>query len=813
MNQIIDILVIEDDETDFRLTQRQIKRSGINANCVRVDTREALTQALKTDNWSLILLDYNIPEVAFKDALRLIQQQKPDIPIILVSGNFEEERGLELLKRGLWDFVPKDNLTRLPAVIDRSLQEALSKKLLKKTKEELHNKEQKFQTYVENSPISIWVFDQQWRFIDSNPAGRNLLNYSGQTLYEMHLYDVVRAEERGLLMEDLQRLVCEGRLVSEYSCVRTDGEERIVQIHAVKLPDNTILSYCQDMTELRQAEYQLRIAALAFESNDSIIIINANKKIQRVNHAFGQTTGYTSDEVIGKDLSLLESEKNDPSYYKTMWRAVEEKGAWQGEKWSYRKNGEHFLEWLSITGFKSPDGQLLNYVAVSRDITERKATEEKIARLALYDSLTNLPNRRLLLDRLKVALETTERSKQIGALMFIDLDHFKLINDTLGHDSGDRLLMEVSNRLRGCARKSDTLARLGGDEFVILLENLSGNETLAAMRARSVAKIILFELGKEFHVANNAVNITPSVGVALFNGQDATGDDLLKWADLAMYQAKSSGRNTFRFFDPIMQANIEARAELEADLHRAIQEKQFMLHFQPKFSKTNVFTGFEALIRWNHPVKGLISPINFISVAEETGMIQLIGSQVIEAACNQLEIWHQKSNHKALSVAVNVSAKQFRNPFFVEEIETLLARTHNSPGSLIIELTESLAAENIEDVVQKMLLLKNSGVKFALDDFGTGYSSLAYLQSLPFDYVKIDQSFVCDLPENANQASLVKAIIAMAHSMGLEVIAEGVETKEQWDFLCQEGCDEAQGFLFSEALPAAEIPMHKLLPN
>jgi len=802
---MINILVIEDSEADFRLTQRHLKRAGIDADCTRVDTREAIIQALQNNCWSLVLLDYNIPEVAFKDALKLIQQLQPDLPTILVSGSFEEESGLELLKRGVWDFIPKENLARLPSVIERSMQNSANQKLLRLKEEQLRQNEARFKTYVESAPISIWVLDQNLRFIDSNPAGFALVKHTEKTLFELALPDVIRSQEQGLLRADLKKLKELGRTISEYTLCCSDGEERMVQIHAIQYEPEKLLAYCQDITELRQAEHQLRIAALAFESNDSIVIIDAQRKIKRINQAFSHTTGYSAEEAVGEDYFSIISKRESDCNTDEIWKMIEENGSWQGERWSQRKNGQRFLEWLSITSFRDSDNQLINYVAISRDITERRESEEKIARMALYDSLTNLPNRRLLQDRLKTAIQTAERFEQYGALMFIDLDHFKVINDTLGHDYGDKLLIEVAVRLQGCVRKSDTLARLGGDEFIILLENLSHISDLAILQARSIAKIILYELSKTFTINSRPVNITPSIGVALFNGRNATGYELLKWADLAMYQAKSSGRNTVRFFDPVMQAKIEERALLEAELHRAIKAQEFCLYFQKKVDRENNCTGFEALIRWQHPEKGILPPKHFIAFAEESGMIEAIGGQVLRAACRQMRCWSKCTLTREISVAVNVSAKQFKNPYFAEEIEQLLTNSIYPPFSLTIELTESLLAENIEDIALKMRRLKQCGVQFALDDFGTGYSSLSYLKHFPFDFVKIDRSFVCDMLENTSQAGLVRAIIAMAHSLGLKVIAEGVETPAQWQFLREEGCDEAQGYLFGEPRPPLEI--------
>jgi diguanylate cyclase (GGDEF)-like protein/PAS domain S-box-containing protein len=436
-----------------------------------------------------------------------------------------------------------------------------------------------------------------------------------------------------------------------------------------------------------------------------------------------------------------------------------------------------------------------------RDITARKAAQEKIESLAFFDPLTGLPNRRLLIDRLEQALAASARHHREGALLFIDLDNFKDLNDSLGHDMGDLLLQQVAQRLGAGMREGDTVARLGGDEFVVILEDLSPNPDEAAAQAEAVGEKILCLLARTYQLSGHEHHSTPSIGVTLFNDHVETVAELLRRADLAMYQAKASGRNTLRFFDPAMQARVSARSALEVDLHRGLAGEQFSLYYQGQISGERQLVGAEVLLRWNHPERGLVSPAEFIPVAEETGLILPLGKWVLETACRQLTVWAGQPDRAHLSISVNVSAKQLHQVDFVAEVLEVLARTGANPRRLKLELTESLLVAKVEEVIAKMVALKAAGVGFSLDDFGTGYSSLSYLKRLPLDQLKIDQGFVRNILHDANDAAIAKMVIALAGSLGLSVIAEGVETEAQRRFLAAQGCPTYQGYLFNRPQP------------
>ena len=560
-----------------------------------------------------------------------------------------------------------------------------------------------------------------------------------------------------------------------------------------------------DITQRKQIDEELRIAAIAFESQEGMIVTDPNAVIVRVNKAFTRLTGYSAKEAVGQTPHLLSSGRHDKMFYQRMWESLRENGFWQGEIWNRRKNGMIYAEWLNISAVSAADGSITHYVASFADLTNNKEAAAEIHRLAYYDPLTQLPKRRLFQEQLSKALAVSGRSGRYGALLFIDLDNFKSLNDTLGHDMGDMLLTQVAKRLVGCVREGDTVARQGGDEFVVMLEDLSRNPGEAAVQAEEVGGKILAVLNQIYQLSGYECYSTPSIGITLFNDHLETVDELLKRADIAMYAAKATGRNTLRFFDPEMQAAVTARASLEADLHRALTENQFKLYFQLQAHHDHQATGAEVLLRWQHPERGLISPGEFIPLAEETKLILPIGLWVLETACAQLKRWENAPQAQYLQLAVNISAHQFHQACFVEQVCAVLEKYAIQPNRLKLELTESLVLDNINDSIIKMQQLKKIGIHFSIDDFGTGYSSLAYLTQLPLNQLKIDQSFVRNIGVKPSDAVIVQTIIGMANNLGMDVIAEGVETEEQRAFLERHGCSAIQGYLFGRPMPLDEF--------
>ncbi|MBB1076235.1 EAL domain-containing protein [Rhodoferax sp. 4810] len=557
-------------------------------------------------------------------------------------------------------------------------------------------------------------------------------------------------------------------------------------------------------TDALRAERNL-FAEVFVNSSSGVVITDPQQAIVAINPAFTQITGYSLDDVRGKMPSVLASRRHDAAFYKLLWDSIHANGHWQGELWDRRKNGEEYPEWINISAVHNTTGTLTHYVGIFSDISRSKEAEAQIHQLAYFDSLTDLPNRHLFQSRVNKAGVLSSRNRQHGAILVLDLDHFKNINDAKGPTLGDQLLREVASRLRQCIQGHDTLARLGGDEFGILLEGLSTLPAEAASEAEQLAEQLRQALSEPFTVAEQAYYIKCSTGVVIFLGWGNSADDLLKHADAAMHQAKTAGRNTIRFYDPQMQSLIEARADLESALHKALAQQEFQLFYQIQVDSLGRPLGAEALLRWLHPERGVISPAQFIPLAEETGLILPIGLWVIQTACAQLARWQAAPLLRDLVLAVNVSARQFGQPDFVKQVQRAMRDNGIKPSHLKLELTESTVLINVEETVAKMRELRLQGVSFSLDDFGTGHSSLAYLKRLPLDQIKIDQSFVQDITHDPNDCAIVQAIIAVTEALGLNVIAEGVETEEQRQLLEQRGCHAFQGYLFGRPAPLNEF--------
>ncbi len=595
----------------------------------------------------------------------------------------------------------------------------------------------------------------------------------------------------------------------EYRVRLTDGEVRWLFGDALpqREADGSVLwhGFVTDRTddaERQRAEESLRIAASAFQTQEGMVITDANHVILRVNQAYTRMTGYTAEESQGMTPHFLRSEQHDDHFHRDMWTKIQATGEWQGEVWDRRKSGEIYPKFLTISAVRNEALAVTHYIGVHQDITERKKAEKTITELAYFDQLTGLPNRTLLRERIKQLMADGAASDQYGALMFIDLDNFKTLNDTLGHAMGDQLLKQVAQRLTHAVRVGDVVARLGGDEFVVILAGLGKDPELAHTTAQTIAEHILTALRAIYALGELSHKSTASVGVSLFKGESTDVDVLMKQADLAMYKSKALGRNAVRFFDPVMAAEVHERVALEHDLQQAMIQSQFLIHFQAQIVGAGQLAGAEALVRWQHPQRGMIEPADFIPAAEESGLILPLGYWVLESACNQLTAWAGEPALAPLTVSVNVSAQQFRQSDFVTQVLTIVERAGAPPERLKLELTETLFVDNIEDIIAKMTALKACGIGFALDDFGTGYSSLAYLKRLPLDELKIDQSFVRDVLIDSNDAAIAKTVINLAHSLGLGVMAEGVETQEQQDFLVNAGCHAFQGYFFGQPLPA-----------
>jgi diguanylate cyclase (GGDEF)-like protein/PAS domain S-box-containing protein len=615
---------------------------------------------------------------------------------------------------------------------------------------------------------------------------------------------------------DSQRVIASIQSASEMGFAEVEAELRckdgsVVPYHFAGAPLRDemgqpvgLAGIGRDITERKRADQELRLAATAFESHEGIFITDMAGRILRVNRAFSGITGYPAQEAVGQPAGMLAAEQHDSLFAPTIVAGLERSGSWQGEIDFRRKSGERYPIWQSITQVTSEEGRVTHFVCHFQDISERKQVQARIEHLAYHDPLTELPNRSLLLDRLQQALVRNRRRGLLGALLFIDLDRFKNINDSLGHRVGDLLLREVSSCVAGQIRGEDTVARLGGDEFVLLLAELGQNRETAAWEARALAEKVHAAITRDFTVAGYTLRVGASIGVVVFPEGGETADDVLRHADIAMYRAKAAGRGNVRFFSPEMQAAATERLALEGELRQALGRSEFLLHFQPQVQiATSRILGAESLMRWTHPERGALSPALFIPVLEESGLILPAGEWVLRAACQTAA--RLARSHPDLKIAVNVSPRQLHQSSFVERVRAILAESAVPPQAIELEITESAVIQDVDDAVKVMSTLKDLGLRFSLDDFGTGYSSLSYVKRLPLDTLKIDRSFVRDCTTDPNDAAIVRAIIAMARSLNLSVVAEGIEREAQLLFLQELGCAAYQGFLFSPPLPEAQF--------
>jgi diguanylate cyclase (GGDEF)-like protein/PAS domain S-box-containing protein len=670
------------------------------------------------------------------------------------------------------------------------------------------SKERYFDLY-ELAPIGYLTLNKEGKILEANLTATTLFAIPRGSLINTPLNTFIVSQDQDIfyhhtleVLNSASKKSCELRFVRGNEMFWALLDSSISKNSAGGITLHVVL---HDITARKKAESDLAISAIAFESQNGIIITDTKGIILRTNQAFARITGFNSEESIGKTLSLLKSGRHNKQFYETMWSVLKTEGFWQGEIWNKRKNGEIYAEFLSITAVRDDGtGPITHYVGNFSDITHHKESEAAIHRLAYYDALTGLPNRRLFQDRVNQAVCASARSKVYGAVLFIDIDHFKTLNDTRGHSVGDLLLIDMAQRLQANIRQSDTVGRQGGDEFVILLDNLSHEMSEAATMAQHLAEKLHKAIQKPFNLNGTKYSCKISIGISLLT-EDDTVEDLLRQADLALYKAKEAGRNTLRFFDPTMQEALILRTALESELNSAILQEEFRLYYQPQVNLKGQVRSVEALIRWQHPQRGLISPDYFIPLAEETDLILTIGKWVMETACSQLKQWEKHRSTSTLKIAVNVSAREFRQTDYVAQVERIIKASGINPLFLKLELTESIVVENMNDTIEKMNALKEFGVTFSMDDFGTGFSSLSNLAQLPLSQLKIDKSFVDNIPGTKNDEMITRTIITMGKELEMHVIAEGVETQAQREFLEANGCTSYQGYLYSRPLPIEKL--------
>ena len=654
-------------------------------------------------------------------------------------------------------------------------------------------------------PDVFMVLDEQGTYLKVSTPQHELLAAEQSKLLNRRLQDVLPKEQADRFLEFIARtLDTDQSLLIEYSMQTLAGirtfEARARRLEVMVGGRRAVVLLARDISDRVALELDQRIAAIAFESQQGMLVTDAQTRIIKANRAFSAITGYSEAEVLGQPTRILGSGHQGAEFYQQMWKALNESGGWQGEIWNRRKSGEAFPEWLTISAVHDAKGRLTNYVASLTDISERKDAEEKIQHLAFYDPLTNLPNRRLMRQRLEQALVVCHREQHYAALIFLDLDDFKNVNDLYGHQVGDGMLCQVAERLRHALRERDTVARFGGDEFVVLLEGLEVNATEAATQVEHIGRKLLQTLREPYLIKDQVFSSSASLGIVLFNDEQHTADELMQYADLSMYSAKAAGKDMLSFYDPQMQAVVSMRIELEEDIRRGLAQEEFVLYLQPQADAGGNVEGAEALVRWQHPARGLLAPGVFIDIAERSGLIESLDLAILRQGCELLARWAQQPQTATLSLAVNISARLLYRDDFVCQVRDILQQTGASALQLKLEITESLLLTDVDKAVSRMQLLRDMGVRFAIDDFGTGYSSMAYLQRLPLDQLKIDQSFVRGLPDDKGNIAIVRAILSMAEGLELEVIAEGVEHPAQQDILRLHGCRHFQGYLFGKPM-------------
>jgi len=688
----------------------------------------------------------------------------------------------------------------------RQKNAALSREVQERgvTEQALRHSQQTLNAVLDNAPGLIYVFDAEGLLVMGNRRFEEAIGQPRESLLGRPRRDFMGAEVAAE-HEANDRLVLAERAVIAFEESGPEvGQRRTYLTNKCPMFDEhgavtAVVGISADITERKGAEVAQRLAAAVLDSTaEGVVVSDAELRIISVNRAFTAITGYTEAEVLGRTPGIVKSERQGEEFYQAMWAALNGAGVWNGEVWNRRKNGEIYPEWLTINVLRDKDGRVSNYVGVFSDISALKHSQAELERLAHFDPLTHLPNRVLFHDRLQHALERADRYEHLVAVVLLDLDGFKTVNDSLGHPVGDRLLQQVAERLKTCVRVEDTVSRLGGDEFAIILANLGqGTDALEVIRK------VLAVVQEPFDLDGASAMVTTSIGIAVYPADGGEPDELLRNADSAMYDAKEAGRNSYRFYQMEMTQRAQEKLNLERSLRRALENGEFEIWYQPQVNlHSGRLLGAEALIRWRDPENGLVSPDAFIPVAERTGLIIPIGAWVVEEVCAQVVRWREQGWFDG-RVAINVSAPQIDRSDFIATLQAAMARHGTPPEALEIEVTESFIMASADHASAVLNAVQDLGITTAVDDFGTGYSSFAYLKSLPIDNLKIDRVFVNGLPSDGNDVAICRAIIAMAHSLGFRTIAEGVETVEQWEFLRQEGCDEGQGYLLSRPLPAA----------
>ena len=801
------MLVIEDDDQDYKLLLRHLHGNDVSFDADRVANAKQLVEQLANgpSDWNLILADHSLPDIDVRTTLHWLMAKLPNAPVIMVSGSIGEENAVDLLLAGVDDFVSKENLARLVPAMERTVRAVAIRQSKMSAEAELELRNRALEAASNGVVISEVGDDMPVVYV--NPAFERITGYAAAELIGRNCrilqrddrvqpgLDAIREalREQGSCSAVLRNYHKDGSLFWNKLSIAPVANRRGRITHYVGIQE--------DISESVAQQQRLRESAAVFENaQEGMTITGLDGSIVEVNPAFTEITGYARDEVVGENPRLLQSGRHGRDFYQGMWASLTQTSRWSGEIWNRRKSGEVYPQLLTISTVRDEHGMPINYVAVFADISRLKQSEEQLEFLAHHDPLTELPNRLLFNARLTHAMEHASRNDYLVAVLFLDLDRFKNVNDAHGHPAGDGLLRLVAERLSSCVRKEDTVARIGGDEFIILLERIE-----APANAGAVGDKILRAFTEPFEVDGRNQFVSASIGISIFprDGEDAAA--IIGNADTALYQAKDQGRATYRFYAPEYTEQATERATIENDLYSALENDELRLHYQPQLDlHSGAIVGVEALVRWQHPRRGLLPPGLFVPVAEESGQIREVGQWVLETACAQAAAWLNAGIDFG-RISVNIAGPQIRQGDLHDRVGRVLAETGLPPDRLDLEVTETFVMHHVEQNIDDMRRLRDLGIHLSIDDFGTGHSSLSYLKRLPIDRLKIDRSFVRDLPDDPEDAAIAAAVIALGRSLGLVIVAEGVETQAQRRFLLDEGCPLGQGFLFSRPLPADEL--------
>ena len=816
MDTPLNLLIIEDTLADFLLIERHLQRHGLNARCRQVSTLAGLTKALQDQAWDLVLSDFNIPDMVFTETLALLRARLPEVPVILVSGMVGEEKAVGLLKLGVTDFLLKENMTRLVPAIQRAQQEAAQLLVRRSAEQALREKDQLLREISTLAHIGGWEIDTKTaRFSWTEELARIHAVDPALEVTLAFLFSFYQGHWRQKMEMAMQMAQEHGAPFDlEPEIISLQGQHKWLRVVFVAAPEEglgrarKIRGSMQDISARKRSEMMLfeqmeRARVTLHSIGDAVVTTDAQGNIDYLNPVAQQLSGWSTQEALHRPLmQVLHLIDANTGLALENTSLLSDSNTYQlpAACRLIRKDGKCSDIENSATPILARDGSIIGSVLVLRDVTAAREATAKIEYQATHDALTNLPNRILAWDRLEQAIAAAKRDDTYIGVMFLDLDRFKLINDSLGHSAGDFILEQVAKRLKAAIRAVDTVGRQGGDEFIIIIPG-------ARKRIHFVelAQKILNAVSRPYVFNRQELRMTFSIGISVYPQDGAAAEQLVKNADAAMYFAKESGRDNYQFYSAEMNHLAAQRLSFEMQLRHAMEQHEFVIHYQPKVDAIHrKLIGAEALIRWNHPQSGLLAPDNFIRIAEESGLIVPIGQWVMNEVCRQNKAWLQQG-FACVPISVNLSALQFCNKFLVESLQTLLHDTGLPPALLELELTESFIMRDTEAVLHTLCKLKELGLTLSIDDFGTGYSSLSYLTRFPIDTLKIDQAFVRGLNDKGNNAAIIKAIISMAHSLQMTAIAEGVENREQCTFLETHHCDEMQGFYFSEPVPAIEF--------